>query len=537
MQPTDFKTGEFIQEVMPYKKYLSLIIIFSLIIRGFLAYFLELGNDEVYYWTYALFPDLSHFDHPPMVGFLIQLTTLNLWLDHEFFIRLGAVLLGGINTLLIFHITRRISGSQAGIYAALLYNASVYCFVLCGIFILPDTPQVTFWLLSLLIMVTILPAKEIQKKDGWLMLLLGVTIGLGMLSKYTTVFLWAATGFYILFYNRTWLNKWQLYLAVLLSIIIFSPVIFWNYQHNFISFTFHGGRVSLFESGFRPDYFFTELGGQILYNNPVNFIIIIIVLIALARKKFSTDDEIKRILLLSSLPLIGIFLFVALFRQTLPHWSGPGYLALIVLSGIFFAEKHKNMPVFFPGLIKTSILVLVLGLSVAVAEIKLGLTGQPTTDDPRRLGRNDVTLDMSGWRSFSTAFNKLRNEDIASGNMPSSAPIIITRWFPGAHLDYYVARLTGQKVIAIGQLNNLHKYAWINRERPGLYPMADAYYITSSRSFRDPTGELSPFFSHIEEPEIVRGFKGKKHVQNFFVYRLRNCIASPNDILSEYGIK
>ncbi|HPR58670.1 MAG TPA: glycosyltransferase family 39 protein, partial [Bacteroidales bacterium] len=355
---------------MPYKKYLSLIIIFSLIIRGFLAYFLELGNDEVYYWTYALFPDLSHFDHPPMVGFLIQLTTLNLWLDHEFFIRLGAVLLGGINTLLIFHITRRISGSQAGIYAALLYNASVYCFVLCGIFILPDTPQVTFWLLSLLIMVTILPAKEIQKKDGWLMLLLGITIGLGMLSKYTTVFLWAATGFYILFYNRTWLNKWQLYFAVLLSIIIFSPVIFWNYQHNFISFTFHGDRVSLFEPGFRPDYFFTELGGQILYNNPVNFIIIIIVLIALARKKFSIDDEIKRILLLSSLPLIGIFLFVALFRQTLPHWSGPGYLALIVLSGIFFAEKHKNMPVFFPGLIKTSILVLVLGLSVAVAEIK-----------------------------------------------------------------------------------------------------------------------------------------------------------------------
>ena len=27
---------------------------------------LELGNDEVYYLTYAYLPDLSHFDHPPI---------------------------------------------------------------------------------------------------------------------------------------------------------------------------------------------------------------------------------------------------------------------------------------------------------------------------------------------------------------------------------------------------------------------------------------------------------------------------------------
>lgn len=45
------------------------IIISSVLIRGFLAWYVELGNDEVYYWTYALYPDWSHFDHPPMVGF------------------------------------------------------------------------------------------------------------------------------------------------------------------------------------------------------------------------------------------------------------------------------------------------------------------------------------------------------------------------------------------------------------------------------------------------------------------------------------
>ena len=71
-----------------------ILVLLSLVVRAFLAGFLEFGNDEVYYWTYALFPDVSHFDHPPMVGMLIQLTTLNLAFDSELMIRLGAVLLG-----------------------------------------------------------------------------------------------------------------------------------------------------------------------------------------------------------------------------------------------------------------------------------------------------------------------------------------------------------------------------------------------------------------------------------------------------------
>jgi uncharacterized sodium:solute symporter family permease YidK len=54
-------------------------IVFAAIIKIIIAPFFELGNDEVYYWTYALQPDWNHFDHPPMVGLLIRLTSLNLY--------------------------------------------------------------------------------------------------------------------------------------------------------------------------------------------------------------------------------------------------------------------------------------------------------------------------------------------------------------------------------------------------------------------------------------------------------------------------
>jgi len=75
-------------------KSLLILIIVSTAIRALIAGFIELGNDEVYYWTYALYPDLSHFDHPPMVGYVIQMFTLNLNLSGEFFIRLHSFFSG-----------------------------------------------------------------------------------------------------------------------------------------------------------------------------------------------------------------------------------------------------------------------------------------------------------------------------------------------------------------------------------------------------------------------------------------------------------
>jgi len=159
---------------------LIFLILISTLVRGFLAFTLEFNNDEVYYWTYALYPDWSHFDHPPMVGLVIQLFSGNLYFDSEFFIRLGSVVFGAVNTWLVFLIGRRIKDELTGWYAALLYTASLYCFIIAGVFILPDTPQVFFWLLSLYLLIRLLPDKELMAKNRHYLLLAGFTIGLAM---------------------------------------------------------------------------------------------------------------------------------------------------------------------------------------------------------------------------------------------------------------------------------------------------------------------------------------------------------------------
>ncbi len=514
------------------------IISFSVIVRGFLSWFLELGNDEVYYWTYASYPDLSHFDHPPMVGFVIQFFSLNLKFNSELFIRMSSVILGGINTWLIYLIGKQVKGVLAGLYAALLYNASVYCFVIAGIFILPDTPQLFFWLLSLLLLVRVLPGNPVTKKRATTLFFASIPLGLAMLSKYTSAFLWLGAGLYILFFNRAWLRKSELYLSVLLTVLIFSPVIFWNIENQWISFTFQGERVSFFDSGLRIDYFFQELFGQILYNNPVNYVLIIIALIALFKGKIPIDRDQKHILLFTSLPLILLFLFFALFRRTLPHWTAPGYISLIVIAAVYLADKSlkRERTLLFPRLIMISISVLMVVLFAGVLQIKTGFIPQQSFDDPKELGKNDLTLDMYGWRQFGDKFSQVVDHDFFTKNMNADAPVISHKWFPAAHLDYYVAHTYGYNFLAIGDLNAIHKYAWINRERPPLRLGSDAYFITNSRNYKSPE-YLLEYFSYVEFPEIIRIFKGKKHVENFFVYRLRNCKELPPDVLEEFDIR
>jgi len=100
----------------------------SLVLRVFLAANLELGNDEVYYRLYALYPDWSHFDHPLMVGLVIQLFSLDLLFDSELFIRMASIVFGTANLFLVYSIAERLKNSRTGFFAAILYSTSIYTF-------------------------------------------------------------------------------------------------------------------------------------------------------------------------------------------------------------------------------------------------------------------------------------------------------------------------------------------------------------------------------------------------------------------------
>jgi hypothetical protein len=495
---------------------LAFLLAVSAVARGFLAGFLEFGNDEVYYLNYALFPDLSHFDHPPMVGLVIQLFTLNLTFDSEFFVRLAAVVLGTVSTWLIFLVGRQVKDALTGLYASLLYTASFYGFILSGTFILPDAPQVCLWLATVLFLLKALPDEGLSPASRRYLLLAGVTTGLALLSKYHSIFLAGGMAAYVIFYNRKWFRAKEFYLYFLLVILLTLPVAIWNYRNGFISFTYHENRVSITGSGLRPQYFLTEIAGEIFYNNPVNVVIIITGMIALFLRREIMTRPGQRILLWTSLPLILVFQSFSLFRSTLPHWTGPGYLGLIVIAAAYLAEPSKRGKgrSLVPWPLALSLALLVMVAVTAAGQIRYGWI-------PVKEGKGkDPSRDLYGWKQLGDKFDPLAKKYEDGRLIRRGSPILTFRWFPAANFDYYLGRQTPRPVYAIGTLERIHKYYWINHFRGNLQKGSDAWFIALSDDYEDPAGLYGNLFTTILPPDTLYITRGGDTIRKAFVFRM-----------------
>ena len=536
-------------------KILIWLLAISAVVRAVLAAWMEFGNDEVYYWTYALYPDWSHFDHPPMVGWVIQIFSLNLLLDSEFFIRLASVVFMTANTYIIYLIGKEIKDARTGLYAALLFTASIYAFVITGIFIMPDTPLMLFWLLAVWMAIKYLKVKAPEPVEGptdfitvlryfdklstqqpRFLLLFGLFAGLAMLSKYSGVFLWIGMLLYVLIFNRKQLKSPYLYLALLISVLCCIPILYWNIQNDFISFRFHGERVGLFG---KPNLntFGTELAGEFFYNNPVNFILAIIAIIAAFKKRLQLERQAQRLILCIALPLIFVFLFFSFTRPTLPHWNAPAYILLILLSAIYLRDKQPESDQ-LPKSIIAALFVLLITLVVGVSEIKTGFIPLDKHTEPQMLGRDDFTLDMYGWRQLGEKFADFREEKIAEGVMKAEDGIVANQWFPLANLDYYVARPLNLRVMGLGWPEFLHKYLWINDERGGFHLGENYWFLSDSRYMKDPKTTYQWYFKEIELIGVIPIERSGKTVKNFFVYSCKNLCTQPptlESLMAESG--
>jgi hypothetical protein len=499
--------------------FLFYLVVISTTIRCIIAANLELGNDEVYYWTYALHLQPGYFDHPPLVGLFIRLFTLNLQFNQEIFVRLTAIIGSAINTWLIYKILYKIKNKRAARYGALLYNACVYTSVISGLFILPDSPQVVFWMISIFLLIKIFILREREKLN---MVLFGISVGICTLCKIHGLYLWFAAGLFILIFERAWLTKKYFWVSGLITAILMSPIIYWNYQNNFVTYNYHSQRV-IASGGIHFSSFLTELSGEISYANPINFILIVIILmLTIKRKLFYEDKKLFSLLMLLSLPLIFIFWLISLFRDTLPHWPGPGYIALIIFTAYYGDVVFKNSKRLLKIIYAADIflIVVVIGgyILINYAPANLGST------DATNLGSGDFTLDMYGWRNFETQAAELFSKDVSHDNMKRGAILLSNNWFPAAHLDYYVAQPLHMKLYAFGPLFNIHNFAWLNQRNDTIGLGTDAYYIAPSNYNSDPVQLFSKNFKIIESPLLISQYRNGKQVRAFYIYRMKDYL-------------
>jgi len=408
---------------MNERRWLLVLILGTSLLRAGLAASVGPGNDEAYYALFAIHLDWSYFDHPPMMAIVARLGMLlsGGWLE-IWALRAGFILLAAGSTWLMARLTARFYGERAGLIAAVVLNSTAYYGIAAGTFVLPDGPLLFFWLLTLDRLAVAIDAPE--RVGSWVWV--GIAWGGAMLSKYLAVFLPMGALLYVVAEPsaRRCVRRVGPYLAAGVGLILFSPVLVWNARHGWASFAFQGERV-LSSGGLKPLGLVEAIGGQALYLTPWIWLFLWVAIIRARRDERVPAD---RFFLSQAVLPVSTFLFIALQRPTLPHWSLVGMIAAFPLLGRDWSERD------WPRVrrrLAVLIAVPVVGAGLLVLQTRFG-TFQKGGD--HRLGivppESDPTTDMFGWTEVAAELRRRGLLDRPGGF------VFTSKWYDSGHLAY-----------------------------------------------------------------------------------------------------
>ena len=288
---------------------------------------------EAYYWNYSIRPDLGYHDHPPMVAWLIAAGEA--MLGHgPAGVRITAVGCGLVVMLFIYRLARRLVDRSAAMVAAALAAALPYFFYASGGMMTPDAPLTAAWAAALYFLHRALVGGE---RSAWIGV--GVAMGLGMLSKYTIALLGPAALVYCLVDQRArgWLSRPQPYVAMLVALALFTPVVYWNYHHDWASFRFQtGGRFGT-ESRFSLHRLLLNM---LVVATPLPFIALPLLFLKrwtggteTGMEPAHADVRNRHFVICFVVVPLAAFAWSALRHLPRLNWTGPIWLAVLPLVG------------------------------------------------------------------------------------------------------------------------------------------------------------------------------------------------------------
>lgn len=332
---------------------------------GFQA-FPDLYPEEAYYWNYSMHLDIGYLDHPPMVAWLIRLGT-TLFGGNEFGVRLGTLPCSLVTSFFVYQLTLLLFNARAACHALLLVQVLPF-FFLTGFMITPDSPLTACWAGTLYFL-----AQALLRARAAAWLGVGVCLGLGMLSKYTIALLGPATLLFITLDapSRKWWRHPAPYASTLLAAVIFSPVIIWNYRHEWASFAFQ----SVDRVAERRHFSLHELLGTILVLlSPIGALL---AWKALRGPRNVSRDEPRRQLFARVYTLVplSVFLVFSLTHRVKLNWTGPLWLAIIPTIGAGLAVMAAAQAAQLRRAWNNTLVFLPIGYATFLIYLSCGLPG------------------------------------------------------------------------------------------------------------------------------------------------------------------
>jgi 4-amino-4-deoxy-L-arabinose transferase-like glycosyltransferase len=298
-------------------------------LRVIYADVIDLRTDEAYYWTWSKENALCFLDHPPMIAWFIRLGTA-IFGDTNFGVRFAGVLAMLVTQLLLADIVRRVTHDvRAVVLAVLMPEAALYYGLLMAK-VSPDVALIPFAVAMIWALIRLN-----QSGDARWWLAAGGFAGLALLSKFTAVMLIPAVAAFMLVprWRRRWLLSPYPWLAALIAVILFLPVLIWNAGHDWASFRFQLVRATA-----THEFSLRTVGDFVgLQFGLVGFILLPVVLSALgltAWRGYRRRDPVAILLSTSVIVPFGYFFWKSLtlrIGDTWPMFMWPaGFAAAAV---------------------------------------------------------------------------------------------------------------------------------------------------------------------------------------------------------------
>jgi 4-amino-4-deoxy-L-arabinose transferase-like glycosyltransferase len=457
---------------------------------------INLSFDEAQYWAWGKDLAWGYFSKPPMVAWVIALTTA-VGGDAEPWVRLGAALSHFGAAIGVFLAGRALVSERLGLWGAAVY-VTLPGVAVSSMVITTDAMLLLFWALALHAFVR---ATQTDRAAWWG--LLGLWIGLGLLSKYAMAFFVVSMVLALAWDGalRPLLRRPGPWLATALGGLLYAPNLWWNGAHGFASYRHTGENANLSAGDlFHPAETAAFLGSQFGVFGPLLFGALLVLLIV--RPRLLAADRRLRLLAAFVLPVLAVMTAQSVLSRANANWAATAYVAAPLLVSLWLIERGR-----WRHLLTASI---VLHLAAAGA-----LYHQRALMDLLGIGAKaewDLQKRLRGWDEAGAW-----TRDLAAAH-PGLTPLFIDRKVMASMLYYarpeaWDAVMWNPMSEITGQVLNHYELTTTMAGREGddflLVTEGDASYV-------------APWFDHVETLAILRRPVNATYTLTLRAYRLEH---------------
>ncbi|MEO8758507.1 MAG: glycosyltransferase family 39 protein [Devosia sp.] len=416
---------------------LTIVIVAAFtVLRLITAASLDLRSDEAYYWTWSHEAALSFLDQPPMVAWFERFGEL-IFGDTPIGARFAQLLAFPVTALLLADVARRRTGSWN---AALFVVLALECTLNYALFVVVVEPSIPLLLFTSVILWALCRLDETMDARWWL--LIGISGGLALLSKYIVLLLAPALLVFLLLtprHRRWFATPWP-YIAVAMAAVLFLPVLIWNARHDWASFAFQGIRLGSGHNAAAGDLL-RFLMYESLWVGPVLAIATVCGALVLLVRALYRSQPVEAAMAIAFLFPLGFFLLRSLTLQINQSWAW--FVWPIGILSLTLALPWGRAP---RGIAALTTVIAITGLPVVAA-----LFYHAALDRSVWLGRGDPFGQDAG-------FGAMADQVLTDAKSHGAGWIATTDYRTYANLLWHIGR--DIPVMQINQRVRFLDFAW-----------------------------------------------------------------------------